>query len=88
MIHLGALVSALNRGGEVDEERLGRVIEAQSGPGVPGCCGSQRTTKLHLSAWVSKELCLSVCRLAQRLISQSASPLFCVLGQGWVRPLR
>lgn len=67
---------------------FGGAVEEQPGPGVPGCCCRQCTTKPHLSARVSKEPRLSVCRLAQRLISQSASLSLRVPGRWWVRPPR
>lgn len=50
---------------------------------VPGHCGRQCTTRLLLSALVSKEPYLSVCRLAQHLTSQSAScRLVCLTSDG------
>lgn len=43
---------------------------------------------LHLSARVPEEACLSVCRPAQRIVSQSASLVLSGLGWWWVWPLR
>lgn len=60
----------------VEEVPLGSGV-----PGVPGHCGRQCKTSLHLSAQVSEGSCLSVCGPAQHLISRSASPV--PGGLGW-----
>lgn len=59
-------------GGAGEEERTGALRRRSLALG-PWTLGQTAHTRLHLSAWVSEEPRLSVCRLAPRLISQSAS---------------
>ena len=61
-------------GGEgAKEDWTGAYCGGAAWPWFSGHCGRQCTTRLPLSAQVSKEPHLSICRLAQHLISQSAS---------------